>query len=472
MADPGYVLGVDFGTSHTVSVARTPDGRDRVLLYDGTPLLPSAVYAPPDGPPIVGRDAVLAARIDAARFEPHPKRRVDDGTVLLGDRQFPVTELIAAVYRRVGEEWRRVVGAVAPELILTHPASWGGPRRGVLVAAAEAAGFDRIRLVPEPVAAAGYFVRVLGRQLPTGCVLVVHDIGGGTVDITAVRRDRAGFTVVALDGRDDLGGVDLDAAIFAHLAEIHDGDAESAWRRLAAPTDLADRQARRLLWDDIRAAKERLSRTTTAEIVVPQARIELHLTRVELESLATPMLTEAVRLTTSVIGRLAVPEHRMAGIFLVGGSSRIPKLSTLLFQRLGRAPVVIEQPELVVAEGSVGVAQGSVVVAEGVAATRPSTGRRQRTVPAYAAPSSPAPAARPAAPPDPVSPARRRRRLLRWLGPVALLPVATVTVGVLIATATTAALIGLVIWSVRTNQGFLPDWDFVPKAPWARQPPG
>src|SRR5690349_22018311 len=103
--DPGgpkrHALGVDFGTSNTVAVARWPDGRARPILIDGSPLLPSAVYAEPDGGLVVGRDAVHSARLDPARFEPNPKRHIDDGLVLLGERELPAIELIAAVLARV-----------------------------------------------------------------------------------------------------------------------------------------------------------------------------------------------------------------------------------------------------------------------------------------------------------------------------------------------------------------------------------
>ena len=60
---PGVRLGIDFGTSHTVAVLRWPDGRVRPLLFDGSPLLPSAVYYDPARGLIVGRDAVRSARL-------------------------------------------------------------------------------------------------------------------------------------------------------------------------------------------------------------------------------------------------------------------------------------------------------------------------------------------------------------------------------------------------------------------------
>ena len=87
----GFRLGIDFGTSHTTAILRWPDGHARPMLFDGSPLLPSAVYAETDGTLLVGRDAVHAARLDPARFEPNPKRRIDRDTVTLGDQEVPVT---------------------------------------------------------------------------------------------------------------------------------------------------------------------------------------------------------------------------------------------------------------------------------------------------------------------------------------------------------------------------------------------
>jgi molecular chaperone DnaK len=341
-----HALGVDFGTSNTVAVARWPDGRARPLLVDGSPLLPSAVYAEPDGTLVVGRDAVHSSRLDPARFEPNPKRRIDDGLVLLGDRELPVEDLIAAVLARVAEEWRRAVGPVEGDVTLTCPATWGAARRTLLAEAARRAGLGNARLVAEPVAAATYFADVLGRDVPIGSVVVVHDFGAGTFDASVVARTSSGFEVMAVDGRDDIGGLDVDAAIIEHLRT-------DDWQRIFQPSTIEERRAQRQLWDEARMAKERLSRNQTADFVVPLLGSEVHLTRDELERVARPVLDQTVRVTKGLLDWADLPPGRLAGVFLVGGASRIPLVATLLHRELDEAPVVIEQPELVVAEGSI-----------------------------------------------------------------------------------------------------------------------
>ncbi|HET8680547.1 MAG TPA: Hsp70 family protein [Micromonosporaceae bacterium] len=349
-----HQLGIDFGSSNTVAVVRWPDGRARPLLFDGSPLLPSAAYAEPSGALVVGRDAVHSSRLDPARFEPNPKRRIDEGVLLLGDREVPVVDVVAAVLARVVDEWRRTVGGAAqPGVTLTCPAVWGAPRRRVLIEAAARVGLPPVRLVAEPVAAAAYFAQCLGRDVPIGSVVVVHDVGAGTFDASVVARTSSGFDVLAVDGRDDIGGLDIDAAVIDHLEKLYAPRAPQAWARLASPSTVEERRAKRLLWDDVKTAKERLSRSPAADLVVPLADIEVHLTREELEVLARPLLEQTVRVTQGVIRWSNLAPGRLAGVFLVGGSSRIPLLATLLHRELGEPPVVLEQPELVVAEGSV-----------------------------------------------------------------------------------------------------------------------
>src|SRR6266511_1312603 len=393
----GFALGVDLGTSNTVAVLRGPDGRARSLLVDGSPLLPSAVYADPGGSLLVGRDAIHSARLDPARFEPNPKRRIDDHTVLLGDRELPVVDLIAAVLMRVAEEARRTPGgAPLDPVTLTCPAGWGPTRRGTLCAAAARAGWPRVRLVEAPVAAATYFTNVLGRQVPIGSVVVVHDFGAGTFDVSVVARTGNGFDVLAVDGRDDIGGLDIDAAIVAHLGTRY-GESQE-WKRLTSPSTVEDRRYRRMLWDDVRVAKERLSRAQSAELTIPLQNTDAHLTREELETLARPVLEQTVRVTEGALRWAKLAEGRLAGVFLVGGASRTPLVATLLHRALGEPPLAIEQPELVVAEGS--------LFATPIAATRRPNTVMFSAVPAAPVsvpPAGPRPASGPPTPPLPVS---------------------------------------------------------------------
>jgi Hsp70 protein len=407
----GHRVGVDFGTSNTAAVLAFPDGRVRPLLFDGSPLLPSAVFADPAPPAdaaetpgglLVGRDATHAARSRPDCFEPHPKRCVDDGAVLLGGREVPVPDLIRAVVRRVAAEAARVAGAPVSRAVFTCPAGWGAARREVLLAAARTE-FGEVTLVIEPVAAATYFVDVAGGRVPVGASVMVYDLGAGTFDASVVRRTADGFEVLAAEGLPDVGGLDIDAAIFAALGRAYGERDPASWVRLAEPADRADQRAARALWDDVRAGKEMLSRAPRTTVHVPIFDDDAPLGREEVEELARPILERTVALSGRVLAAAGVAPADLAGLFLVGGSSRMPLAGMLLHRHLGVAPTVVEQPELVVAEGSLRARSGG----------RP--------------PEGPDWPGEPPLPPEPVQPAR-------WLSP-RVLAAAGLTVALLAATA-------------------------------------
>jgi hypothetical protein len=122
--------------------------------------------------------------------------------------------------------------------------------------------------------------------------------------------------------------------------------------RLARPTDADDARQRSLLWDDVRAAKELLSRTASVVLRPPLLGVDAPLTRPEFEEIISPLVQRTVRTTAAMLRAARTDPADLAALFLVGGSSRIPLVSTALHRALDVAPVLTEQPELVVAEGS------------------------------------------------------------------------------------------------------------------------
>ncbi|MCM0675926.1 Hsp70 family protein, partial [Micromonospora phytophila] len=366
----GYALGVDLGTSHTVAVLRRPDGHTRPLLVDGQPLIPSGVYADIDGVLHAGGDAQRLARTDPGRYEPNPKRRVDEPTVSLGDRRYRPAELLAATLHAVARAAVEAVGFLPPA-VLTCPATWDEARRQVLADALALAGWPTAaehtlsgptppgtRLLREPVAAARYYTQVLRRPVPVGGAVAVFDFGAGTLDVAVLRHEGAdpwgdsGFTVGAAGGADDLGGLDVDAALLRRLGELVADAYPERWRLLVDPESATQWRQRYELWENVRGAKEMLSRATAAPVVVPGVEAAVTLTRDDLERMAAPLLARAVAVTREVIAAAGLDPRQLAGLFLVGGATRMPMVARLLHAELGVAPTVLEQPELPVAEGA------------------------------------------------------------------------------------------------------------------------
>jgi hypothetical protein len=139
------------------------------------------------------------------------------------------------------------------------------------------------------------------------------------------------------------------------------------------------------------AAKERLSRTSNADINLPTLEVDAHLTRDELEGLIRGYLGSTVACLHRTIENARLRPADLVAVFLVGGSSRIPMAARLIHAELGMPPTTLDQPETVVAEGALcigaAVQPGGV---SGVPRTMPPPAR-----PAPAAPVSGQPVGRP-----------------------------------------------------------------------------
>ncbi|MBK1784004.1 type VII secretion-associated protein [Prauserella cavernicola] len=368
-----FRVAVDFGTSSTCVVASVNGREPQVVVVDGQPLMSSAVYAAQDGTLFVGQEAERQAAVDPSRFEPNPKRRIDEGELLLGDSVLLVTDVVHAVLARAVAEARRLAGGAEVNLlVLTHPADWGAVRTRLLRQAAGRLARE-VALVPEPVAAAVFHAatftpapvnqeRTVEFSGKPGDSLAVLDLGGGTIDVSVVRRApqgdrRGGFEVLATRGDPSFGGADIDQSLLEHVGSLVSSADPKAWEQLVQGRELVDRRRRRVLRQDIRGAKETLSRHAYTDVPMPPPFADAHVTREDLERLVAAPLGRAVELTSATIESAGLRPKQLTAIFLVGGSSRIPMVSRLVHERTGVVPTTLDQPETVVARGALRAVQ-------------------------------------------------------------------------------------------------------------------
>ncbi|MGQ0842236.1 Hsp70 family protein [Actinokineospora sp.] len=414
-------VAIDFGTSHSVAVVSWPGRDGELVTVDGAPWQPSAVFAERDGRLITGRDALRLGAAEPARLEPNPKARIDDGEILLGDTVVPVAAAVRAVLAELVAHACRAAPGTVQHLVLTHPADWGANRLGTLLAAARGLA-PRVSAVPEPVAAAAWFSR--HDALADGQSVAVLDFGGGTCDTAVVRRDPGGLTVLACAGLPDLGGRDLDQLLVEHAERTVPGLAE----RLGAGTVELIR-----FHEDVRNAKELLSRHPQAEIALPHGLPDLLITREEFTGLVSADIIRAVGLLDDTVRRSGRRLADLAAVQLVGGSSRVPLIGHLLAGMAPGKARLDDQPEAVVALGA-----STLLSQRQPAPASPVLSPQQPSQPAPTAPSQgqpnqPAPPVLSHRQPDQLAPAApsptRDRGPLLALAAAAVLLVATVGTG-------------------------------------------
>ncbi|MBM7277706.1 Hsp70 family protein [Gordonia rubripertincta] len=342
-------LCIDFGTSNTAAAYRVGLAEPVIVpLGAGGPAMPSAVFAD-DAGIVVGHDAVHRRVQAPDAYEDSPKSRIDEGEVELGDRFWPIEDLIGAVLRHVHRTALRHSGL--PEfdsIILTHPDKWSERRKGVLRRAAERAGIsaDRLRIASESLAAAWYYV-YRGHDVTGDERMCVFDFGAGTCDVAVLIRAGAdGFTVTGSGGDNNLGGRDLDARMTRWVLE------EAAELDPELPARLRAPAAAIALADHVRSAKEALSDTAQAVIELPGTGHTLLLTRREFEAMIAPFVERAVELTRDAIARADAAGTGPKGpviVYVTGGTSSIPMLQSAL-SSVGRV-ARIGDPKVVVAQG-------------------------------------------------------------------------------------------------------------------------
>jgi molecular chaperone DnaK len=347
-----WCLGIDFGTSYTVAAVASGSQSSTIdVESNGREHMPSATFVDHDGKILVGTAAQDQATVAPDRYEPTPKRTFGDRQVFLGDQLVDAAALAGAVLGRVYTEACRQQGESAPETVrLTYPADWAEPRRAVLLDACERGGLPTPELIPEPVAAAA---KIASQVTPLDRHIAVYDYGGGTFGAAVLLRTATGFEIAGPPvGRDPLGGEDIDQRIISYLGELLAPDHAEQWQLLLNPTDVDSRRDAAELRGEVQRAKETLSEASSCQLWVPRVKRDVQITRKELEDLISDDVNQTVDGLADALREAGVEASALAGLYLLGGSSRIPLVAHRLQARFGVVPAVQDNPKSVVATGA------------------------------------------------------------------------------------------------------------------------
>lgn len=408
-----YHLGIDLGTTYTAAAVHEGSrqrGPEVVTLGQRGPTVPSVLYLQPDGGFVAGDAAERHAVTDPQRIARQFKRRLGDPTPLLvGGAGVPAEVLTGHLLRWVVETVVRAQGGRPPaSVVLTHPANWGPYKRDLLDKAAEVAGLTSVTLITEPQAAAISYSSQ--ERVDEGAVVAVYDLGGGTFDAAVLRKDAdGGFTALGSpEGIERLGGIDVDAALFAHVTAA----IGEAYETLD-PDDPQALAAVSRLRMDCTQAKEGLSLDSEIRVPVllPSVQTEVRVTRTELEEMVRPTLAETVTALERALRSASLTPDMVDHVLLVGGSSRIPLVSQLVSSGLGRPVAVDAHPKHAIALGAAILAAREAGALPAPAASLPPPPAATGPDPAQMAPgtqppATPPPPGPPSTPPLPPTPSR------------------------------------------------------------------
>ncbi|RTL68714.1 MAG: cell surface protein [Pseudonocardiaceae bacterium] len=352
----GYNLGVDLGTTFVAAAVARDSRVEMFTLGDRTVVTPSVVFLREDGNLVTGDAANRRAVSNPDRVAREFKRRLGDPTpVVLGGSPYAVTTLLGTLLGDVLGRVTETEGGKPDSVVLTHPANWGPFRRELFEEVPQFAGLTGPETVTEPEAAAAHYAA--SRHLADGEVIAVYDLGGGTFDATVLRKHPGGIEILGSpEGIERLGGVDFDEAILSHVNYSSGGS--------LAELDMGDPQtaiALARLRQDCVLAKEALSidSETTIPVFLPGRHFDIRITRAEFEDMIRAPIESTIGTLSRTLRSAQVEPTNLSAVLLVGGSSRIPLVSRMISEELGRPTVVDAHPKYAVALGAATLAAAS-----------------------------------------------------------------------------------------------------------------
>ena len=378
----GKIIGIDLGTTNScVSVF---EGNEPVVIAnsEGKRTTPSVVGFVENGERKIGdpakRQAITNPKntvYSIKRFMGEnwqqtekeiarvPYSVVNEGgypRVDINGRKYTPQEISAMVLQKMKKTAEDYLGEEVKEAVITVPAYFSDSQRQATKEAGQIAGLEVKRIVNEPTAAAlAYGVDKANKDMK----IAVFDLGGGTFDISILEFGGGVFEVLSTNGDTHLGGDDFDQVIIDWLVQEFKNDEGADLK--------ADPMAMQRLKEAAEKAKIELSSSTSTEInlpyIMPVAGVPKHLvknlTRAKFEQLAHDLIQACLAPCQKAIADAKLTTADIDEVILVGGSSRIPAVQTLVKNYFGKEPSKGVNPDEVVAVGA--AIQGAILNKEG-----------------------------------------------------------------------------------------------------------
>src|SRR5690348_4759489 len=378
------VIGIDLGTTNSCMAVMEGGEPTVIPNAEGGRTTPSVVAFAKDGQRLVGTPAKRQAVTNPEntifsikRFMGRKSAEVSEEMTIVpyrvvsgpnGDarveadgKQYAPPEISAMILQKLKSDAEAKLGETVTDAVITVPAYFNDAQRQATKDAGQIAGFNVLRIVNEPTAAALAYGLDKGHKEQT---VLVFDLGGGTFDVSLLEIGEGVIEVKATSGDNHLGGDDWDERIIDHLVKTFRGQ---------HGVDLSkDKMAMQRLREAAEKAKIELSAATTTSINLPYItgggesgplHLDITLSRAEFQRMTQDLLDRCKGPFESAIKDAGVKIADVDHVILVGGSTRMPAVSELVKSMTGREANKGVNPDEVVAVGAAlqaGVLKGEV----------------------------------------------------------------------------------------------------------------
>jgi len=367
------VLGIDLGTSVS-KMATILKGEPKCLeSREGSIAIPSVVAITKNGERLVGalakRQAVTnpkntifavkrfigrhfddpEVKTELERLPYETRKRADGGVeIKMGEKWYTPIEISSMILQKIKLDAKDKLGEDIKDVVITCPANFDDSQRKATKTAAEVAGFNVLRIINEPTAAALCYG--LGKKEPKK--IVVYDFGGGTFDVTVLNVAPDTVEVLATGGEPHLGGEDFDQRLINFVIDKFKKD---------EGIDLSkDPLALQRVKEAAEKAKIELSSTLETEINLPfisadstgPKHLYYKINRAQFENLVKDLIEKSIERIEKTLKEVKLSKDEIDEVVLVGGTTLIPAVRTAVKVFFGKEPNKSINPQEVVAMGA------------------------------------------------------------------------------------------------------------------------
>jgi molecular chaperone DnaK len=380
----GKVIGIDLGTTNSCVAIMEGKVAKVIENLEGARTTPSVIAFASDGERLVGssakrqavtnpkntlfavkrligrnfKDAAVKKDMDLVPYNIVEANNGDAWVEANGEKYSP-SQISAFILQKMKETAESYLGETVSQAVITVPAYFNDAQRQATKDAGKIAGLEVLRIINEPTAAALAY----GLDKNEGKIIAVYDLGGGTFDISILEIGDGVFEVKATNGDTFLGGEDFDMRIIDFLAD--------EFKKETGINLRTDPLALQRLKEAGEKAKIELSSSQQTDVNLPfitadasgPKHLNVKLTRAKLESLVEDLLKRTMEPCKKALKDSGLNASEIDEVILVGGMTRMPKVTEMVREFFGKEPHKGVNPDEVVAMGAAiqaGVLQGDV----------------------------------------------------------------------------------------------------------------
>lgn len=334
-------IGIDLGTTNSLVAYWTDNGPAIIPNILGENLTPSVVSVDENGEILVGQIAkerlITHPHLTASTF----KRYIGTEKVYqLGDYSFTPEELSSFIIKTLKADAEAFLGEEVTEAVISVPAYFNDAQRKATKRSAEFTGLKVERLISEPTAAA---IAYGLHQEKSETKFLVFDLGGGTFDVSILELFEGVMEVKSIAGDNFLGGEDFTNLLVTYFIDTHGIDLQ-----------ITDEKVRSALYKQAELCKRALGRENVGEMsfVLEGKTYETSINRADFEKLANPLLLRLRHPIERALRDADLSPEDLDAIILVGGTTRMPIIRSVVSKIFGRLPYSNINPDEAVALGA------------------------------------------------------------------------------------------------------------------------